>query len=65
MDWSSRMSFYWRQYYAGNLKLRCNVHNGRKGAEEDREYWRRWRAEQEALKLEEQRMQQALSVQVA
>lgn len=36
MDWSARMSFYRKQYAAGNLALRCKLHNGLKGADDKR-----------------------------
>lgn len=27
IEWSWRISYYWKQYYAGNLKLRCGFCN--------------------------------------
>lgn len=38
MDWSSRMSFYRKQFFAGNLKLRCLGCNGVKGGTTDKAY---------------------------
>jgi hypothetical protein len=64
MAWDCRMRFYWRQYHASNLRLRCAKHNGLKGGTADREYWQRVCEEQEAKKLEEQRMLENMMVEV-
>lgn len=31
MGWDTRITFYWRQYAAGNLGLLCKFCNGSKG----------------------------------
>lgn len=38
MGWDCRMRFYWREYYRGNLKLRCLICNGIKGGSSDKAY---------------------------
>lgn len=38
MAWDCRMRFYWKQFYIGNLDLKCSSHNGFKGATEDKAY---------------------------
>lgn len=52
MAWDSRMSFYWKQYRAGNLRLRCLVHNATKGSVQDKAYFAQQRAMHQSVEQE-------------